>query len=130
MPPDNPATAAPGTNVEFPQIGPTSSTTISQLDASNFLLAAIGTYQVLFQVSVNEAGQLMLALNGVPLAYTVVGRATGTSQIVGMSLVTTSTTNSTLNVQNPMGNSTALTITPLAGGTYPVAAHLVITQIQ
>jgi hypothetical protein len=130
MPPDNAATVAPGTNVEFPQIGPTSSTTISQLGASNFLLAAIGTYQVLFQVSVNEAGQLMLALNGVPLAYTVVGRATGTSQIVGMSLVTTSTANSTLNVQNPVGNSTALTITPLAGGTYPVAAHLVITQIQ
>jgi hypothetical protein len=130
MPPDNAATVAPGTNVEFPQIGPTSSTTISQLDASNFLLAAIGTYQVLFQVSVDEAGQLMLALNGVPLAYTVVGRATGTSQIVGMSLVTTSTANSTLNVQNPVGNSTALTITPLAGGTHPVAAHLVITQIQ
>jgi Collagen triple helix repeat (20 copies) len=130
MPPDNAATVAPGTNVEFPQIGPTSSTTISQLDASNFLLAAIGTYQVLFQVSVDEAGQLMLALNGVPLAYTVVGRATGTSQIVGMSLVTTSTTNSTLNVQNPVGNSTALTITPLAGGTHPVAAHLVIAQIQ
>ena len=130
MPPDNAATVAPGTNVEFPQIGPTSSTAISQLDASNFLLAAIGTYQVLFQVSVNEAGQLMLALNGVPLAYTVVGRATGTSQIVGMSLVTTSTTNSTLNVQNPVDNSTALTITPLAGGTHPVAAHLVITQIR
>jgi hypothetical protein len=130
MPPDNAATVAPGTNVEFPQIGPTSSSTISQLGASNFLLAAIGTYQVLFQVSVDEAGQLMLALNGVPLAYTVVGRATGTSQIVGISLVTTSTTNSTLNVQNPAGNSTALTITPLAGGTHPVAAHLVITQIQ
>ena len=130
MPPDNAATVATGTNVQFPQMGPTSSTTISQLDSSNFLLAAIGTYQVFFQVSVDEPGQLMLALNGVPLAYTVVGRATGTSQIVGMSLVTTSTTNSRLNVQNPSGNFTALTITPLAGGTQSVAAHLVITQIQ
>ena len=130
MPPDNAATVATGSNVQFPQMGPTSSTTISQLDSSNFLLAAIGTYQVFFQVSVDEPGQLMLALNGVPLAYTVVGRATGTSQIVGMSLVTTSTTNSTLNVQNPSGNFTALTITPLAGGTQSVAAHLVITQIQ
>jgi len=130
MPPDNAATVGTGTNVDFPQSGPTSNTTISRLDASNFLLAAIGTYQVLFQVSVNEAGQLMLTLNGAPLAYTVVGRATGTSQIVGMSLVTTSVINSTLNVQNPAGNSTALTITPLAGGTNPVAAHLVITQIH
>lgn len=29
----------------------------------------------------------------------------------------------------PVGNSAALTITPLAGGTRPVSAHLVITQI-
>jgi len=130
MPGDNAATVAPGANVEFPQIGPTSSTTIIKSGASNFRLAAIGTYQVLFQVSVDEPGQLMLVLNGDPLVYTVVGRATGTSQIVGMSLVTTSTTNSTLNVQNPLGNSTALTITPLAGGSQTVTAHLVITQIH
>jgi hypothetical protein len=81
-------------------------------------------------VSVTEAGQLLLTLNGADLAYTVVGRATGTSQIVGMALVTTTSVNSILTVQNPAGNSTALTITPLAGGTRPVAAHLIITQIQ
>ncbi|WP_236124877.1 hypothetical protein [Clostridioides sp. ES-S-0054-01] len=60
----------------------------------------------------------------------MVGRATGTSQIIGMALVTTSTINSTLTVRNPAGNSTALTITPLAGGTRPVSAHLVITQLS
>ena len=130
MPPDNAATVAVGGNVDFPQDGPTSSTTITRMTASNFQLAAIGTYQVLFQVSVTEAGQLLLTLNGADLAYTVVGRATGTSQIVGMALVTTTSVNSTLTVQNPQGNSTALTITPLAGGTRPVAAHLIITQIQ
>lgn len=130
MPPDNAATVAVGANVNFPQDGPTSSTTVTRMTASNFQLAAIGTYQVLFQVSVSEAGQLLLTLNDADLAYTVVGRATGTSQIVGMALVTTTSVNSTLTVQNPQGNSTALTITPLAGGTRPVAAHLVITQIQ
>jgi len=30
----------------------------------------------------------------------------------------------------PPDNAAALTITPLAGGTRPVSAHLVITQIQ
>jgi hypothetical protein len=84
----------------------------------------------MFQVSITEAGQLILTLNGADLAYTVVGRATGTSQIAGMSLVTTTVINSILTVRNPAGNSTALTITPLAGGTRPVSAHLVITQIQ
>jgi len=84
----------------------------------------------MFQVSVTEPGQLILTLNGADLAYTVVGRATGTSELAGMSLVTTNVINSMLTVRNPAGNSTALTITPLAGGTRPVSAHLVITQIQ
>ena len=32
-------------------------------------------------------------------------------------------------VRNPAGNAAALTITHLAGGTRPVSAHLLITQI-
>lgn len=56
--------------------------------------------------------------------------ATGTSQIVGMAVVTTTATNSVLTVRNPAGNAAALTITPLAGGTRLVSAHLVITQIS
>ena len=80
-------------------------------------------------MSIDEAGQLILTLNGDDLAYTVVGRATGTSQIVGMAIVNTSTVNSLLTVRNSAGNSTALTITPIAGGTRDVSAHLIITQI-
>ncbi|GAE94069.1 flagellar hook-length control protein FliK [Gracilibacillus boraciitolerans JCM 21714] len=131
MPPDNAATVAPGTDVSFPQDGPTSLTDILRVNDTTFNLTEIGVYQVLFQVSVSEAGQLILTLNGgADLAYTVVGRATGTSQIVGMALVETSVINSLLTVRNPAGNATALTITPLAGGTRPVSAHLVITRIQ
>ena len=130
MPSDNVATVAPGTDVSFPQNGPISSTDITRTSASSFSLVLIGTYQILFQVSVSEAGQLVLTLNGSELDYTVVGRATGTSQIVGMDIVTTTTTDSILTVRNPADNASALTITPLAGGTQPVSAHLVITQLQ
>ncbi|SHN84790.1 hypothetical protein [Desulfitobacterium chlororespirans] len=129
MPPDNAATVAPGTDVSFPQDGPTSGTTITRTSDTEFNLSAIGTYQVLFQVSVSEAGQLVLTLDGDDLAYTAVGRATGTSQIVGMAYVTTTVTDSVLTVRNPADNATALTITPIAGGTVPVSAQLVITQI-
>jgi hypothetical protein len=129
MPPDNAATVAPATDVSFPQNGPTSGAAITRTGPSTFNLSAIGTYQVLFQVSVTEPGQLILTLNGADLAYTVVGRATGTSQIVGMALVQTTVINSILTVRNPAGNATALTITPLGGGTRPVSAHLVITRI-
>jgi len=130
MPPDNAVTVAPGTDVSFPQDGPTSGVAITRTTSSAFNLAAIGTYQVMFQVSVNEPGQLILTLNGADLAYTVVGRATGTSDIAGMPLVTTSVINSVLTVRNPAGNSPSLTITPLAGGSRPVSANLVITRIQ
>ena len=129
MPGDNGATVAAGSAVEFPQDGSTSGV-ITRLNATQFLLPTIGTYLIQFQVSVTEAGQLMLELNGAEVANSVVGRATGTSQIVGLSLVTTTTANSILEVINPSGNSPALTITPVAGGTHPVSAHLVIIRIQ
>ncbi len=130
MPPDNSSIVAPGTDVSFPQNGPTSGSDITRIGPSSFNLAQIGSYQVLFNVGVTEAGQLLVTLNGADLDYTVVGRATGTSDIIGMSIVTTTSVNSILTVRNPAGNSTALTITPLAGGIRPVSAHLVITQIQ
>jgi hypothetical protein len=130
MPPNNASTVGVGTDVSFPQNGPTSGSTIARLSASSFSLTTIGTYLVQFQVSITEPGQLILTLNGNDLAYTVVGRATGTSQIEGVALVTTSVINSILTVRNPAGNSTALTITPLAGGTRSVSAHLTILKLN
>ena len=116
MPPDNAATVAPGTDVSFPQDGPNSGSDITRTGPSSFNLEQIGTYQVLFQVGVTEAGQLILTLNGEDLEYTVVGRATGASQIIGMAIVETTSINSVLTVRNPAGNAAALTITPVAGG--------------
>jgi hypothetical protein len=130
MPPDNAATVPPGGDVDFPQDGPVVGASILRSTADSFILADIGVYQVLFQVSVDEPGQLIVTLNGADLAYTVVGRATGTSQIVGIALVQTTSVNSVLTIRNPAGNSTALTITPLAGGTRPVSAHLTITRFS
>lgn len=136
MPGDNAATIAAGSAVEFPQDGPFSN--IMRVSNSEFLLPEIGVYKVDFQVSVTEPGQLVLGLdssgtgNGTisELAYTVVGRATGTNQIAGTCLVQTTVTGSTLTVLNPTGNSPALTMTPVAGGTHPVSAHLVIVRLR
>ncbi|WP_364140694.1 hypothetical protein [Paenibacillus sp. LPE1-1-1.1] len=134
MPGDNADTVGAGTPVDFPQDGPTSGTSITRLSDNTFNLAEIGVYQVLFQVSVSEAGQLILALGATELAYTRVGRAVGATQIVGMALVQTTAINQILSVRNPTGNTPALTITPSAGqadggAAAAVSAHLVITQI-
>lgn len=127
---DNAATVAIGGSVDFPNNGPTSvGSTITRLGDSLFNLANIGFYEVNFQVSIDEAAQLAIAIGGVEVNYTVVGRATGTSQVIGMAIIETVAINQVLSIVNPTGNSTALTITPNAGGTNPVSAHLIIKRI-
>jgi len=114
MPGDNAATIAIGAAVLFPQNGPTDgSGSISRLTNSTFNLSAVGTYEIQFQVSVNEPGQLALRLNNVVIQSSVVGRATGTSQITETCLITTSVANAVLEVVNS-SSFAALTITPLA----------------
>jgi hypothetical protein len=128
MPGDNAATVAAGSPIEFPNDGITNNVVITRLSAGVFNLALIGIYEIFFQVSVTEAGQLVIVLNGAELPYTVVGRATGTSQIVGMSLITTTLPGSILSINNVIASVTALTVTPIAGGTNPVSANLIIKQ--
>jgi hypothetical protein len=130
MPGDNPATIAGGAPILFPQSGPTSGVITRQGGASftTFILPTIGTYLVQFQASIGESGQLALSINGVVDPNTVVGRSTGTDQIIGKSLVTTSVPNTTIEVVND--GAAALTLTPIAGGTHSVSAHLLIIRVQ
>jgi len=132
MPGDNSATVAAGTAVDFPQNGAASG--ITRSSSSQFLLPASGVYEVSWQVSITEPGQLVLGLDTgagvVEQAYTVAGRSTGTSQISNDVLVINSAANSVLSIRNPTGNSTALTVTPSAGGTQAVSASLLIKQLQ
>ena len=128
MPDDNSLTIAPGSSVSFPQNGP-SNGIISRINGDQFNLPNIGIYEVNFQVSITEPGQLVIVLNSVEDSTSVVGRATGTSQIIGISLIQTFFINSILSINNPVSESSALTITPVLGGTKPVSAHLIIKQI-
>ena len=130
MPGDNLATIAIGGDVQFPNDGPFLGTDIIRTGPSSFELVSIGTYQILFQVSIDEPGQLVISLNELEQVYTTVGRATGTSQLVGVCLIQTIIVNSIITIRNPSGNSTALTITPNAGGTNSVSAHLVIIRMN
>ncbi len=128
-PPD--AQVVPATfPVAFPNAGPNSGAVISNGAGTQFTLPAVGTYQIEFQVSVTEGpAQLQLSLNGVADPNTVVARATGTDQIVGVFYETTTVANTILSVINPAGNVN-LTVTPNAGGVDPVSAHLLITRIR
>ncbi len=129
MPPDNPIIVFPGSSIQFPQNGPASGG-ITRIGPIQFNLPDIGVYQVMFEVAVTEPGQLVVTVNGTELPQTLVGRGTGTSQIVGLSLITTTVVNSIITIRNPVASANPLTITPLAGGGGPVSAHLIITKLQ
>ena len=129
MPNDNTATIAVGTPVSFPQSIFDSGIVTSTATGTLFIMNVAGVYLVNFQVSVSEPGQLMLRVNGSEVPGLLVGRSTGTLQLVGTSLLTLAVGDH-VEVINPSENSTALTITPVAGGTHSVSAHLVFTKIQ
>jgi hypothetical protein len=128
-PGDYAATIAVGADLDFPHPGPTSATTITRVNAGSFNLAAIGTYDVSWQVSIDEPGQFEVVLGAVIQANTVAGRATGTNQITNRVFVTTTGVNTQLHIRNPAGNSTALTVTPNAGGASAASATLTIVQL-
>jgi hypothetical protein len=131
MPGDNSATIALGADVKFPTDGPAKvATGITSISTTQFNIALPGIYEVSFFVSVSEAGQLVITLNGTPVASTVTGRATGTNYIMANLLITVSTVNTLLTVRNPAGNPGALTITTIAGGASAVSAHLKIIRLS
>ncbi|MEO8094642.1 MAG: hypothetical protein ABI632_06885 [Pseudolysinimonas sp.] len=129
MPGDNALPLPFGAKVEFPSDGPSTTSDITRNTQNEFLLVIPGTYRVSVQASVSEPAQLVIALNNVQRAYTVVGRATGTSQITLTTLVTTTAANVSLSVQNPTGNS-AFSLTTSAGGGQPVSATLLIELVK
>ncbi|MCW2997495.1 MAG: Collagen triple helix repeat, partial [Solirubrobacterales bacterium] len=129
MTPDNADPVGLGGDVAFPQDAPSSASAIVRATDKSFTLLTAGVYRVAFSVPVNEAGQLVLTLNGVEQAYTMVGRATGTVPIAGESLVEVSG-GEVLTVRNPLNNAMPLTVTASAGGNQPVSASLVIEKLN
>lgn len=131
MPTDNASTIAAGSDIAFPRLGSTSASDIVRATASSFTLGPIGVYNIQFQVGVTDAvgSQLVLTLNGVQQASTVVG-IVGSGSINGSTILTTTVVNSVITVRNPSGNARAITVTASLGGASPVAAHLVVTRLR
>lgn len=129
MPSDNPTAIAAGADIAFPQQAAIGGTSITRVSDSSFALVEAGTYQVIFTAAAAEAGQLVLTLNGTEVPYTVTGRSAVDSPITGVSIIT-APAGAVLTVRNPAASAASLTLTPSAGGTDPVSAHLTIVRLQ
>jgi hypothetical protein len=119
--------------------GPASTgTTITQLSSSRFQLGPVGKYRVTWQASVDEPGQMALAISDAPVPgvpalvlRTRAGRATGTSQISNNTFITTLFANARLELWNA-GSPAALTPTPFGGGggATPIWTNITIQQVE
>ncbi len=127
MPSDNPATIPSFGAISFPQTT-ISNSIITRISPSFFILPDIATYEINFQVSVTQEAQLGISLNGVFLSSSAVGRSNGSSQIVGVFLITTTSINTSLSIIN--SGFFSITLTPNAGGDFPVSAHLIIKKLN
>lgn len=119
---DYPGTIAIGAPLDFPNAGPTSGAAPTRTGPGAFLINLSGVYEVNFQGSFDEPGQLALFIGVGALARTRVGRATGTSQIAG-SFHVQLTLGAVVSIVND-ASPAALTVTPLPGGTLPAGVTL------
>jgi hypothetical protein len=132
---DNPNDIEPGYAVNFPKPLINTYGTIQRLNGTNpntFSLPPNGVFEITFQVTVQNTGELVIVLNGQELAMTVVGKSGG-GMLVGMSIISTPPINSsTLSINNP---STAvaggLKIDESSGSalSQPLSCHLIIKQL-
>lgn len=126
--PGQQGTVNPGTAVEFPTAGPTTTTSVVLLNPSTVLLAEIGVYQVAFRVPAFTRGQLVLNLNGVDLPYTMTGRETGT-WIAATTLIETTVADSQLQVMVP-ATGAPVGLMATAGGSEVASATLLIEFVR
>jgi hypothetical protein len=118
----------------FPRLGPAKpSSAITALSPSQFNLGLAGFYEVTFLCHTTEPGQLEVVLDNALLPETCfadMNPTAGGHPIGGTVLLSIGTPNAVLEVVNPNGNSTALTITTADGSdTHANAQVLAITYL-
>jgi hypothetical protein len=130
---DNPDSIEPGSAVHFPRpsINPYGIIQRSSGSPYEFLLPPNCVFEVTFQVTVQNTGELVVVLNGNELSQTIVGKSGG-GFVVGMSIISTpSGSPSTISINNPStAVSGGIKIDESTGAlTQPLSCHLIIKQL-
>jgi hypothetical protein len=131
---DNPDPIKPGESVNFPNPSVNPYGSIQRVPGSktNFVLPPGGIFEIMFQVTVQNTGELVVFLNNNELLMTVVGKS-GNGEIVGVSIITTPVgSNSILSINNPStGSNGGLQIDAATGAlSKPLSCHLIIKQLS
>ncbi len=118
----------PGSPVEFPNNGPTTNN-ITRLTTGTFNVDLSGNYLISFNLTVVEAAEVVLVLNGVELPETVVARSTGETQLSGNFIINIPQSNSVLSLNNASNTPFNLSSNSNTGSTKPLSLQLNILKL-
>ena len=119
----------PGEDFSLPENG-ASGGGITRISESSFNLLNAGNYLVMFNVTTIQTPKLGLTLNGEMLDYSIAGRPSGASQIVGMTVVTSTQDNSVLTLRYPEEESDNNGVVTADNPRKDTTSHLVIVQLN
>ena len=131
---DNPDDIAPGRSIQFPSplVNPFGKIQRKEGTSPNeFVLPPGCIFEVTFQVTIENTGELLIVLNGNELIPTTVGKSGGGS-IVGISIITTPPgSDSILSINNPINAPPGgLKVDEASGSlTLPLSCHLIIKKL-
>jgi hypothetical protein len=130
---DNPDAINPGDAISFPSpaINPFG---IQRYGTSTteFVLPPDSIFEIIFQVTIQNTGELVVVLNGNELIETVVGKSGG-GVVVGTCIIfTPSSINSVISINNPStANAGGIKVDEPSGAlTQPLSCHLIIKKLQ
>ena len=103
---------------------------ISRISDTSFNLAKAGSYQVMFHVTAVQIKKLGVTLNGTMQDYTISGRPSGASEIVGMTIVTTTQDDTVLTLRYPEDEEAISDVQPTDNPYLDITSHLVIIQLR
>ena len=132
VPPNNENEIQPGDSVEFP-IDYITNTNIIRVNNKAFKLVQTGIYEIKFILSITHPAQLVVSMDSgsgfIQQSHTVVGRNSGSSQLIGDVFIKVTKTNSIICISSPLENNNPIRITPTAGGTLAETCYLIIYWI-
>jgi hypothetical protein len=92
-----------GNAIEFPQNGPNNST-ITRVSNSIFKIKDTSLYEIIFQINIRQAGQLIIVMNGFQLAHTLIDQDYS-GQNIGIFIISANSGDE-LSINNPLGAPT------------------------
>jgi hypothetical protein len=129
VPPDNSFDIEPGDSVEFPN-DYLSCSSVVRVNNKVFKLINTGIYEIKFILSITQPAQLVVSMDEgsgfQQLNHTVVGRNSGSSQLIGDVFIKVTQGNSSICISSPAQNNNPIRVTSTAGGTLSETCYLII----